>query len=264
MAVKSFFKFLWALIKTNLSQAYSLKLNFWIETIFMTANNFIMFLTWVILFNKFQSINGWGIGHLILMNAVTMCAYAAYAVFFRGLADTLAGYIERGELDNFILQPRNILINVAGSRCNPSACGDFLSGVIFFAWSGMLLLETIPLALLSIILGFFIFISVAIFIGSLAFYIKDVEGWGQQIMNIFLHLSTQPGSIYIGGMKLFLMFVFPAGMLTFIPVEMITNPTSGGILTAVGITAMFLLFSVCFFYRGLKRYESGNVFGVRS
>jgi ABC-2 type transport system permease protein len=138
-----------------------------------------------------------------------------------------------------------------------------MSGIIFFGWSGMVSFHNILVTILSVLLGFLIFVSVAIFIGSLAFYIRDVEGWGIQIMIIFLNMSTQPGSIYTGGVRIFLMFLFPAGMLTFLPVEMINNASWPSILIPIGIAVSFFLGSIWFFYHGLRRYESGNSFGVR-
>jgi len=260
---KSFWRFFCTLLKTNILHTMSLKLNFAIESIMMIANDVIMFTTWIILFHQFKEINGWNINHLMLMTAIVMSSYSIYAFCFRGVSDTLAGYIERGELDTFILQPRNILLNVSGSRSSPSALGDLGAGIILFFWCGLITWSVLPLLILCIFAGFLIFLSVGIFIGSLAFYMKDVEGWGLQIMNIFLHLSTQPGSIYIGGLKLFLMFVIPAGVLTFLPVEIIINPTWSGVLTMVGITVIFFSASVWFFYHGLRRYESGNSFGIR-
>ncbi|MCL2017797.1 MAG: ABC-2 family transporter protein [Alphaproteobacteria bacterium] len=263
MAARSSLRFFWVLLKTNISNVTALKLNFVLESLFMAANNMMMFATWVILFHTFKEINGWNVRHLILMTGIVMCSYSIYAAFFRGVADTMAGYIERGEMDTFILQPRNILLNVSGSRSAPSAMGEVLSGAIFLIWSGMITIQTIPLLLLCILAGFLVFLAVGIFIGSLAFYMKEVEGWGMQIMNIFLSLSTQPGSIYTGSVKLFLIFVFPAGVLTFMPVEAITNPTPSGILTMIGIAIAFFFASILFFYRGLKHYESGNSFGIR-
>jgi len=263
MGVKSFFHFFWSLMKTNISNVYALRLNFWIEMLFMAINNGFFTITWLILFNKFDVINGWGIQHMILMLGINMCAYGIYAFCFRGTADYLAGYIDRGELDTFILQPKNILLNVAGSKCSPSALGDFASGVLFILFSGFATLAALPMLLLGIIAGALIFLAVGIFIGSLGFYAKDTEGWGMQIMNIFLSISTQPGSIYTGFIKTVLLFVIPAGVLTFLPVEIVANPTWVGILAIIGITAAFFSASVWFFYHGLKRYESGNSFGIR-
>jgi len=263
VSFKSSWRFFWTLLKTNISHTMSLKLNFAIESVMMIANDLIMFATWVILFHQFREINGWNIHHLMLMTAIVMCAYSIYSFCFKGVARTLAGYIERGELDTFILQPRNILLNVSGSRSSPSALGDLGAGLILLVWSGLVSWQTLPLLIFCIFTGFLVFFSLGIFIGSLAFYMRDVEGWGDQITNIFLHLSTQPGSIYTGGLRLFLMFVIPAGTVTFMPVEVITNPTLAGVLTLAGITSVFFLAAIWFFYRGLRRYESGNSFGIR-
>ena len=256
-------RFFWKLMKTNVAQSTSLKLNFLFETLFMVANDILYFMVWIILFAAFQEINGWGIRHVMLMEAIAVTSYAIYAFCFRGVADTLAGYIERGELDTFILQPRNILVNVAGSRSNPAAMGDLLCGLVLFVWSGFVTFQNFPIVLLSILAGFLAFFSIGIIIGSLAFYMKDVEGWGQQIMNIFLHLTMQPGSIYTGWTRMFLMFVLPAGIISFMTVEAITEPGISTILTMLGVTAAFFLVAVWFFYRGIRRYESGNAFGVR-
>ena len=263
MVVKSFLRFFWSLFKTNIANVYSLRANFWIEMAMMMVNNIFFTMVWLLLFNSFQEINGWDIRHMILMLGITMSAYGVYAFCFRGTADWLAGYIDRGELDTFILQPRNILLSVAGSKSAPSALGDFATGVIFMLFSGFATLSALPFILLSLIAGAFVFLAVGIFVGTMAFYVKDSEGWGNQIMNIFIFITTQPGSIHTGSIRLFLMFIFPAGMLTFLPVELITNPTWSGVFGLVGIAAGFFAASVWFFYRGLRRYESGNSFGVR-
>lgn len=84
------------------------------------------------------------------------------------------------------------------------------------------------------------------------------------MVNNFYHAGgTQPGSIYTGIIKTFLLFVIPAGVLTFLPVEIVTNPTFNGVLTIIGVTAAFFGLAVWFFYRSLRRYESGNSFGIR-
>jgi ABC-2 type transport system permease protein len=260
---RSFRRFFWTLLKTNISHTMALRLDFAIQSVMMVANDVVMFAAWLILFHQFKEINGWHVQHLMLMTAIVMCSYSIYAFCFRGLSDTLAGYIDRGELDTFILQPRNILVNVSASRSSPSALGDLGAGVIFLFWCGLVTWATLPLLALCIIAGAMMFVAVGIFIGSLAFYMKDVEGWGLQIMHVFLHLTTQPGSIYVGGLRLFLIFVIPAGALTFMPVEIMMNPTWAGVLGLAGVTAAFFSAAVWFFYRGLLRYESGNAFGVR-
>ncbi|MDR0231870.1 MAG: ABC-2 family transporter protein [Dysgonamonadaceae bacterium] len=261
--VGKFLKFFGQLLKTSISNEYSLRLNFWIEVIFMAINNSFWVVTWLILFNKFGSVNGWGSEHIVLMMGITMATFGIYSFCFSGTADWLAGYIDRGELDTFILQPKNILLNVAASKCSPSAFGDFLSGLLFIGFSGLLSLSSLPIILLTLVAGCLVFLSMAIFVGTLAFWFKGVEGWGTQIFHLFLNLTMQPGSIYTGVVKTVLLFAVPAGIIAFLPIELVMNPTAWGLVKMVAIPLVFFAASVWFFYRGLRRYESGNNFGIR-
>ncbi|MCL2629360.1 MAG: ABC-2 family transporter protein [Alphaproteobacteria bacterium] len=263
MAIKPTWRFFWKLMKTNVSSAVSLKLNFIIEVLFMAVNNVLLFVSWAIVFYMFREINGWNVNHFILMTGFFMIGYAVYSFCFRGIGDVLAGIIDRGELDTFILQPKNILLNVAGSRSHPSAMGDLIMGIAFVIWSGFTTWQTAGLVLICALTAFLTFFAIGVFAGSLAFWLKDAEGWCGQVINSLLTISTRPGSIYTGNVRLALTFLIPAGALTFLPVELVSNPKWSTALTLIGVTTAFFMFSVWFFYRGLKRYESGNSFGVR-
>lgn len=132
------------------------------------------------------------------------------------------------------------------------------------ALSGLVSFQTLPLILLCVAGGALLILSLCIFIGSLAFYVAEAEGWVNQILHVFLSLADKPGSIYSGALKAFLLFVFPAGVISILPIELLRAPSAGAWALMLGLPLAFFAVSVAFFYRGLRRYESGNRFGVRA
>jgi len=55
----------------------------------------------------------------------------------------------------------------------------------------------------------------------------------------------------------------PAGFVGGVPVELLRNFSWKGFLIMLGFSIVFFAFSVFVFYRGLRRYESGNVLAMR-
>ena len=55
------FKFLLAVWKANLQSVMEYRASFLLQVLGMMANNFIYFAIWIIFFNRFKEVRGWGI-----------------------------------------------------------------------------------------------------------------------------------------------------------------------------------------------------------
>src|SRR5262249_61679174 len=87
------------------------------------------------------------------------------AVVF-GLAVTLAGgvrrlgqFIDDGELDTLLTQPKPVLVYALGMRLQASGVGDVLSGIVFIVSSGLVSWRALPLVVLAVVTSAIVFIA---------------------------------------------------------------------------------------------------------
>lgn len=98
---------------------------------------------------------------------------------------------------------------------------------------------------------------------SLAFFVSDSQRLGDNVFMAFVTFASQPASIFTGWYKVMFLTVIPAGFISLYPVELIKNFNLTDLGIMVGGCSFFFILAVKFFYFGLRRYTSGNRFGVR-
>src|SRR5215471_12696325 len=130
-----------ALVATNFKATLALRGAFVVQVVFMVLNNLTFFVFWWALMGHVTTLRGWRIGDIQLLFGIVAAAF--------GLAVTLAGgvrhlgrFIEDGELDTMLTQPKPVLLYAVGSRAQPSGFGDLTFGLIFIALSGSLTWRT--------------------------------------------------------------------------------------------------------------------------
>ena len=127
---------------------------------------------------------------------------------------------------------------------------------------GGLILD-LPLILLGMICGCLVFVSIAIIAHSLVFWMGSVEALSRRYFESLYLFALYPTNIYSGVLQLIMFTVIPAGIIGYIPVELVRSFSWEKLLLLVGSSVGFFGLSFWVFYRGLKRYESGNQFGIR-
>ncbi|MFV0626259.1 MAG: ABC-2 family transporter protein [Alphaproteobacteria bacterium] len=262
MAVSNFSLFL-TIQKNNFKSAFTSKSDAWTNILLMLINNLIfVFMWWALLQNR-GSINGWTMQHLYLMHGINNFGFGIYAVFFRG-CEEISQYIENGSLENYITSPRNSLFLVLTSESTFANWGDIITGIVLFTISGYYIdIQNIFIFIALTIIVASIFISFRLILSTFSFYKNDIERLGHNIFMSFLIFSSQPASVFTGWYKVLYLTVIPAGFISLFPVEIITNFKWTNLLILLSFTISISTFSVWFFYSGLKRYSSGNKFGVR-
>ena len=128
-------KFLLAVWKANLQSAMEYRTSFLVQMFGMIANNTMYFLVWVIFFDRFKDVRGWGLGDMYVTFGVAASAFGLVSILF-GNAFSLGEIITRGRLDYYLSLPRPVLLHALSSRMVASGLGDFLYGFLSFAVSG--------------------------------------------------------------------------------------------------------------------------------
>lgn len=101
--------------------------------------------------------------------------------------------------------------------------------------------------------------SFAVLAHSLSFWLGHSAQLANQLMEALLSFSLYPESIFSATTRLVLYTVIPAGFVSYLPVRILQEFT----LVHVSLLLVFALglsiLARFVFYRGLKRYESGNL-----
>ena len=119
------------------------------------------------------------------------------------------------------------------------------------------------LYLLFTVTGAVVFTAFALLLGSLSFWFVRMEIFGDQMLNATVSFSTYPDGIFEGGVRFLIYFIIPTGMIVYQPVHIMTAFDLKGLLVVLGYAALLLVAAVVVFYRGLRRYSSGNLMSAR-
>lgn len=215
---------------------------------------------WWIFFLQFNDIGGWKINDMAASMAILTGAYGLTQICFGGVKN-LGLIILNGDLDPFMTQPKNLLLHLAGSKSRSKGWGHLMTSLILIILSG--LIKALPLILTLTISGCLIFISLAVIIHSLTFWLGSIESVSQKYLDSLFVFALYPTNIYSGLLQLIMFTVIPAGLIGYLPVELLREFSWLRLIIILGSSAAFTALAFFIFHLGLKRYESGNQFGMR-
>lgn len=254
-------KFLFALWKTNLASAMEYRGAFISQTIGMILNDGVYFLVWVIFFDRFKDINGWGLGDMFLVFGVSAGAFGLAGLFF-GNAFNLGDIIVRGRLDYYLSLPRPTLLHVLASRTVPSSFGDFLYGFISYFAAGQASWDGFGRFCLGLVLAAIVFVAFLVIIQSLAFWLGTGGTFTALAVNAMITFALYPITMFNQTAKLLLFTLIPAAFMGAVPATFVRT-FSWELLGQMALAAVvFLTLAILLFNLGLRRYESGSAIQV--
>ena len=251
------------LFLTSIKASMSIRGAFLFETFLMIGNNLIFFSVWWIFFRQFNDIAGWQIKEMTIMMAVGTGAYGLMQICFGGVRQ-LSRTIIQGDLDPFMTQPKNLLIHLIGSRSLAKGWGHILTTFVLLLLEGLFNLQTVTLVVIGVVCGCLVFTSMSIIAHSFAFWLGPLESLAQKYSDSLFVFALYPTHIYSGLLNLTMFTLIPAGIIGYLPVELVRN--FSWFRLAILLTSALTFWGIAFevFHLGLRRYESGNQFGGRS
>lgn len=249
--------------KLNLAGAMEYRVSFLMTAGMMVVNNVVCIFYWGVYFTKFPVLNGWELRDVMMMWAIGAAGFGLSAVLF-GNCYAIATLVATGQLDIYLTQPKPVLLNVLVSRMSVSAIGDIAFGLMLFvlfgehSWSGMLKFA------FALLVSALLFVFVNVIAQTLAFYIGNAEGIGQQVSIGFITFSTYPTDIFRGLGRIALFTIVPAGFISYMPIGLLRDVQWTFVAGASGMALLLAAGGTFFFYKGLKRYSSGNMISLRS
>lgn len=254
-------RFVASLLLTSLRASVALRGAFLLQVGLMALNNLFFFTTWWILFQRFEDVRGWRMPDMLALYGVSASGFGIAAVSCGGMYELSRAIVE-GDLDGLLTQPKSILFRAVASRSRASGWGDLLSGLLLLLLSGYVGFRSAPAALLAVALAATMFVACAIVMHSMAFWLGQVDSLARSAFEFTIGFSLYPPSLFGTGLRVVLFTLLPAGLVSYLPVELVRDFAWQRAGVAVALVAAYTVFALWLFGRGLRRYESGSRFGV--
>ena len=138
----------------------------------------------------------------------------------------LGRFIDEGELDTLLTQPKPVLLHALGMRSQPSGFGDIavrrrLHRVVRPGLVADARRSSSP----PIVASAIVFVASGIVFFSLAFWLGRVETLSRQLWDLLITFSLYPEPLFGGALRLVLFTVLPAGFVGYIPARVVHAPT---------------------------------------
>jgi len=254
-------KFLLAVWKANLQSVMEYRIAFLTQVIGMMLNNFIYFAIWIVFFDRFNEVRGWGINDMYVTFGVLASSFGLVSLFF-GNSFMLGDIINNGRLDYYLSLPRPVLLHAVSSRMISGGMGDFTYGFLSYLLSGHFTWDGFFRFVFAILLGAVVFASFLILINSLAFWVGIVSGFTNLMVNAMITFGIYPYSLFDNYAKFILFTIVPAALMAALPAEFIAQFTWQTLARLLFGATIFLGLAITVFRLGLRRYESGSAIQV--
>ena len=248
-------------VKYNIMREMLNKITFLTNIGFMILNNATFIVQWVILFRIKEEVGGYDMQKIMLLWGLAASTYGLSHVLFARVF-TLPELIINGKLDTYLVQPKNVLLSVMTSATTASAIGDLLYGlmvVCIFCFS----IRRLFLFLLFTVTGAVIMTAFSLLLGSLCLWFIKADTFGNNMVNILVSFSTYPDGIFKGAVKFLLYSIVPVGMSIYDPVHIMMEFDAWKLLKTAGYAVLLSTAAVFTFYKGLRKYSSGNLMEAR-
>lgn len=252
-----------AMMRTNFLSAVEYRSSFATQVVGMMINDSMWVFFWMLYFEKFPVLNGWGREDLFVLWAVITFSFGiAFGLFAQALR--LSELISQGQLDYYLALPKPVLFHLLVGQIRPANLGDLFFGPVLLALFVEMSIEKWIWFFVGGVLAGLIYLSFFVIVGSLAFFFGSSEGIAGGVGNALIHFSTYPTRIFTGWTRVILFTVIPAGFIAEVPVELVRRFAVQDLVIMVGAVLVFGLIAWGVFHRGLAKYESGNLMSMRS
>jgi len=263
MEVKNNLRYNKNAMKCNLKSVIEYKSSFILQTLFMFVNNGFFLIFWNVVFgiNNNQT-NGIEMLEIYYLWSISTISYGLAYFLFGGIAN-IGKNIITGGMDSYLTQPKNVFINIATSKCDFSASGDLLYGLVIGIAASNSILDYLEILGYSI-LGTIIMIATMTILRSMAIYVGDIDEMAERYEHTFLiNFSVYPEEIFGKVIKFMLYTLVPAGYIVHLPIKLIRDFNILHFLLLILVITIYVIIAVVMFKKALKNYESGNSMALK-
>lgn len=228
----------------------------------MFLNDGIWLAFWWLYFTKFLVLGSWQRQDVVVLWAVLATSFGI-ATGILGDCMSLAAMVLRGDLDFYLVLPKDVLLHALVTRMSISAWGDVAFGTLVFLAFGNVTIPRAVLYLVSVFIVAIFFTSFFVVVNSLAFFIGSSQSLSDPLAVTLVHFASYPTLVFQGLTKVVLFTLIPAGFISSVPVYVVRSFHAGFFVALVLVTLLLAVAARITFQAGLRRYESGNLITMR-
>ncbi len=248
--------------KHSLLGAMEYKFSFFSQILGMVINDILLVPIWGIFFARFPSVNGWTYQDTIQVLIISTASFSIVHIMASGL-NKLSEIITKGDLDYYLAFPQDVLWHSVVMGINLSAIGDLIFSIILIVLYIPFTFTNLGLLALAITCSSAILFATLLIYHTITFYVGKFEEAAAQGQEAILSTSMYPQTAFNGFLKILIMTVIPAFFIDTIPQRLLSSFSWSDLFILLAISIGLNIIAILFFRRGLKRYESGNMFQVR-
>lgn len=258
--MKLYFKYLSAQLKTNFAYRGSSLMSIFGQMLNTVAAFFGIYL----LFLRFGSVGGYPFEVIMLTFGVVAVSFYFAEMMFRGF-DEFSNLVRTGQLDTLLLRPRNIVLQILGSKIETMKLGRVVFGLVVLIiaciiapvqWTALKVLVLLEM----LIAGVFMFFGIYLLTSAVTiFTIRTPEA-----VNVLTYgardLCNYPLDVYKKGVRKFFTFILPYATFNYIPLRYLLYGADAGWFCAVypWFSVMFAALMYVVFNLSLKGYKSAG------
>ena len=233
--------------------------DFFISLIGLIITNVSGIVTFWIIFQSVDNINGWNYHDLIFMYALSLLVMIPQELFFNNIW-YLGGYLVEGSFIKFYLRPLNMLFYYMSDLFDAKGLGQLAVGIVALAYAsaglGIAWTPVKILLLLAVIFsGSLIIISMMGIASFTGFWVIRANPILKLTENL-RDFSRYPVSIYNNFLRFVFSFIIPIGFVSFYPSQWFLRPHHISPIVYLGPVvgiAMFLIFYTMW-RKGTRKY----------
>lgn len=260
-----YLKLIRVFIKTSAQETLMYRANFWVSLLHAFLNLIVAVLALVILFGQTENLNGWNLSSTLSLLGVYLIVSAIRNLFIGPSLEALVGLgqeVWNGQFDFTLLRPVNTQFLITFRIWRLFSLIDLFLGCAVFLYSIFQAPQNPNLLawllfLLALAAGILILYAILLAFTALVFWNPGyLFTW---VFDAIFQLARYPLGIYPLGVRIFLTWIIPVGVITTIPAQVISGQTGAPIVFLILAASVFLfLFASWLFNKGIKQYHSAS------
>jgi ABC-2 type transport system permease protein len=237
-------KIYWKQCSVNLSREMAYKANFFIRFFITAFADFISPLVILFIYQSTPGVPGWSFPEFILLLGTFTLVMGIGHTLFDLMAWEVLERVQDGTFDSILTKPMRPLTYLTTKAFMFQTLAEIPVGLFLILWAasqiqlGSIWLWLVYSAFVGI--GVLFHYSVIILISALAFLVVHSEGLFRMYWRVS-DFARYPKEIYTPGLKVFLTFLFPVGIASFQPAEILLHG-----ITPIG--AVYIVIPIIIFF----------------
>lgn len=245
----------------HLKSRMQYKTSFFINVFGQFLSSFAELLSVWFLMSRFHRIEGFGTSEVLLCYSVILTAFSLAEWLARGF-DSFSAVISNGEFDRIMVRPRNVMLQVLGSRIEFSKLGRLLQAAVVMIYALRVCrvewtAGRAAVLVMTTVSGTAVFSGLFIIYASLCFFTTE----GLEVMNIFTHggvsFGGYPFSVYGKKVLRFFTYIVPLALVQYYPLMYILGRSDNTAYMLSPLIAMLFPLPCLMLWRfGIRHYRS--------